>query len=234
MKIKKRIILSLLAVALILVSAFIFLNQRPIEVFSDISSGNISRASSTDNTNNTDNEPTKIMSYASYAYYKNGEELATIADLIFIGRVVKVNAPEELQIGDSTKDIYTVSEFRVEKVIKGNINKGDIIKVKQIGGLYNGFLRIEKGIEFFKDGENRLLFLETFDSDEYKYKTPASPINPQQGSMLIVNGKTRKSNDFQIINDSVPEDSVVDAIKKEIKNIKDEKAEAATSTETGK
>lgn len=145
------------------------------------------------------------------------------ADLVFIGRVVKVNAPQELQIGDLIKDIYTVSEFCVKKVIKGNINKDDLVKVKQIGGLYNGVQRIEKGTEFFKEGEDRLLFLQTFESGDNKYRTAASPINPQQGSMLMVNGKTSKSNDFQIIKDSVPEDSVVDAIKKAIKNSAEKK-----------
>lgn len=222
MKNKKNITLSILVIAVIAAAAIIFINQRPVEVFSDIASESISQASSV-NTDIPDNEPSKRITTASYAYFKNSEELAAAADLIFIGRVVKVNAPQELQIGDTTKDIYTVSEFRVEKAIKGNINKDDLVKVKQIGGLYNGVQRIEKEVEFFNEGEDRLLFLKTFDSDEYKYKTPASLINPQQGSMLIVNGKTSKSNDFQIIKDSVPEDSVVDAIKKAIKNTAEKK-----------
>lgn len=116
--------------------------------------------------------------------------------------------------------------------MKGNIKKNDIVKVKQICGSYSGTQRVEDGTEYFKHGEVRLLFLASY--DEFKYKVPASPLNPHQGSMLIVDGKTKKGNNFQIINDDVSEDSVVDAIKLKIKNIKDKEAEAAASTDTGK
>jgi hypothetical protein len=204
----KKIMIPVVALVGILVVALIGLSQKTVDVFINVSDNKINSYSNNSSTTSNSNErKTQVASSGSYTYYDNFDEADKNSDLIIVGKVVKVNAPEEIVIGTFTSDIYTVSEFRVDKVIKGDVRVGDIVKVKQIGGAYKGIERTEDGIEFFRLGESHILFLESF------ARTPCSPINPGQGNMKIVDGKTKKTNNFQFINDKIPEDEFVKAAK---------------------
>ena len=215
----KKIIIPVVAIAAILITLTAY-NMQSVEVFTKVSFGEI--------VNLSDNKPSKTLNRqiasGSYTYYNNYDELDSRANLVLVGEVIKVNPPEELQISSNNEtQVFTVSQFRVDKAIKGNIKRGDIVEVKQYGGNYNGvdYLESEAGSNYFQLGERHLLFLESY--EECEWYSPCSLINPLQGNIIISNGKTKRTNNYQFINDSVPEDTLVKAIKEKVDKIKVEK-----------
>ncbi len=215
----KKLIIPTAAIVAIIITLIAY-NMQSVEVFTKVSFGEI--------INLSDNKPSKslnrLVASGSYMYYKNYEEVDKSADLVFVGEVIKVNAPEELRISSNNQtSVYTVSEFRVDKAIKGNIKSGDIVKVKQYGGNYNGvdYVESEIGSGYYQLGERYMLFLASY--EEAEWEVPCSPINPLQGGTKIINGKTKRTNNYQFINDNVPEDTLVKAIKEKADKIKLEK-----------
>ena len=214
----KKLIIPIVAIAAIIITLIAF-NMQSTDVFTKVSFGEIVDLSN--------NKPSKslnrLIASGSYTYYNNYEELDKRADLVLVGEVIKVNPPEEIKISSNNDtSVYTVSEFRVDKAIKGNKKPGDIVKVKQYGGNYNGVDHIESetGSGYYQLGERYMLFLASY--EEAEWEVPCSPINPLQGSMIISNGKTKRTNNYQFINDNVPEDTLVKAIKEKVDKIKAE------------
>ncbi len=173
------------------------------------------------------NDSTPGSASASYMYFENYEQADKMADTIVIGDVVKVNAPAELVTGEATNfitgekepmsHVFTVSEIRVDKVIKGKYSPGEIIKIKQYGGAYNGNeYKIADEI-YYKVGERYIFFLESYQD------SPCMTINPYQGDMLIVNGKTKANNKIQFISDNVSEDIAENALREKVKSLKNKK-----------
>jgi hypothetical protein len=218
---KKKVLIPAVALITIVILALAKYNMQPIDVFLNVSDNTTINNSNNSTIDNPNADIPQVVSSGSYSYYDNFDEADRRANLIIVGEVVKVNEPEEIRVGAFTTDIYTVSEFRVDKVIKGDAAVGDIVKVKQIGGEYKGIERVEGGIEYYKLGERHILFLKSY--KDGKYKSPCSPINPHQGSMKILNGKTKKTNNFQFINDDIPEDALVTAVKEKVEKNKTKK-----------
>ena len=215
---KTNLLIPALALIAIVIIALVGNKMQPKDVFINVSD-NTSISNSNNSTLSSPNTGLpQLVSSGSYSYYDNFDEADRRANLIIVGEVVKVNEPEEIRVGAYTTDIYTVSEFKVDKVIKGDAAVGDIVKVKQIGGEYKGIERVEGGIDYYKLGERHILFLKSYKYG--KYKSPCSPINPLQGNMKILNGKTKKTNNFQFINDDIPEDALVTAVKEKVEKNK--------------
>lgn len=163
-------------------------------------------------------------SSASYEYFTDYASANKKIDLAFTGEITKVYPIEKLTIGeskdpstgkivDTLTDNYIVSDIKVDKTIKGNCKSGDIIKVKQIKEL-----ETSSSSNFFKVGEKYIFFLQSYDNS--KFNVPCSPINPLQGSIPIVNGKIKKSNNAQFIKSGLSEDSVVTELKEKVLKLK--------------
>ncbi len=208
--------LSILFLGLILLIVF-FINRTPVEVLNNnISFNDLSDTSSTPGS-----------ASASYRYYENYDQADKKADTVVIGEVIKVNEPEELVTGETTNTItgekesvshvYTVSEIKINKVIKGNYSAGDIIKIKQYGGLYKDREYSMDGIKYYQLGERHIFFLKSYGD------APCSTINPQQGDMLIKDGKTSARNKVQFIKDNISEDLAESTLKERVKYLKDKK-----------
>jgi hypothetical protein len=192
------------------------INRTPTEVFnSNISFSDISMTSMPGG-----------MS-ASYRYYKNYDEADSHADTVLIGDVIKVNDPKELITGEvintingekeTISHIYTVSEVKVSKVIKGKCLPGDIIKIKQLGGAYKEFEYDEHnmyGTMYYQKGERYIFFLQSYEN------SPCSTINPQQGDMLIKDGKIKARNKVQFIKESISEDLAIKALRERVEALK--------------
>jgi hypothetical protein len=211
----KKMFIPLVILLGVVIACILKINMEPAEVLrNSISMSELSV-----------NKSTSATSSASYAYFENYDQADEMADTIIIGDVIKVNELEELITGESTNTItgekvsmshvFTVSEIKVNKAIKGNYSPGDIIQVKQYGGLYKGTKYSISGENYFKSGERHIFFLQS-----YKNNSPCSPINPQQGDMLIVDGKMKKTNNIQLINDNVSETQAEKALKDKIENLK--------------
>lgn len=226
---KVLIISSLLLLAVITVA--IGLYNRPEDIFVKSGTGYVV-------TNGTANTGNMDSSAGLYQTYDNYDEADQESNLVIIGDVINVISPIELVTGLSEdpethkmnpiSHVSTVSEIKIDKVIKGNIKKGDVIKVKQLGGISKEYSYF--GEEYFKIGERRMFFLATYEnSDVEKHgygQVPASPINPSQGSILIKQGKTVRTNKLQFINNDIQEDILVKEIEEKVKMLnKDSKGE---------
>ncbi len=207
--------LSTLFLGLILLIIF-FISRTPTEVLNN----NISLSDISVNVSMPNGTP-------SYMAYENYDEADDIADTVVIGEVIKVNEPKELVTGETINTItgekepighiYTVSEVKVSKVIKGKYSAGDIIKIKQFGGSYKEVGYDEHnmyGTVYYQTGERYLFFLGSYED------SPCDPINPYQGDMLIKDGKTIARNKVQFIKENISEDLVVKALKERVEALK--------------
>ena len=207
--------LSTLFLGLILLIIF-FISRTPTEVLNN----NISLSDISVNVSMPNGTP-------SYMAYENYDEADDIADTVVIGEVIKVNEPKELVTGETINTItgekepighiYTVSEVKVSKVIKGKYSAGDIIKIKQFGGSYKEVGYDEHnmyGTVYYQTGERYLFFLGSYED------APCSTINPQQGDMLIKDGKIKARNKVQFIKDNISEDLAIKALKERVEALK--------------
>ncbi len=171
--------------------------------------------------------------FASYNYYKNFDQVDDIADTVVIGDVINVDDPKQLVTGETTNTITgekepishicTVSEVKVSKAIKGKFLPGDIIKIMQFGGSYKEVGYDEHnmyGTIYYQKGERYIFFLSRY--EEY-YDNACFTISPQQGDMLIKDGKTSARNKVQFIKDNASEDLVEKALKERVEALKAKK-----------
>jgi hypothetical protein len=164
---------------------------------------------------------------ADYNYYKNYDQVDDVADTVVIGDVIKVNEPEKVVVGETTNTItgeieqnthiYVFSEVKVSKVIKGKYLPGDIIKIAQFTGPYKEVGYDEHnmyGIMYYQKGERYIFFLSRYEDGT------CSTVNPQQGDMLIEDGKTSARNKVQFIKENVSEALVEKALKERVEALK--------------
>ncbi|WP_133250181.1 hypothetical protein [Ruminiclostridium sufflavum] len=216
----KKLLLSsigVLLLVLLLLTVF-FMIRTPAEVFNNnISFSGLSV-----------NPPLPGGVLASYRYYENYDQADKYADTVVIGDVIEVDAPKELVTGktvntltgegEPVSHVYTVSEIKISKVIKGRYFPGDVVKIKQFGGAYKEIEYDERnmyGTVYYQTGERHIFFLESYED------SPCSTINPQQGDILIENGKIKASNKVQFIKDNISEELAEKALKERIEALKD-------------
>ena len=129
---------------------------------------------------------------ADYPYYPEVSNITEAADVIVVGKVLEAEDVKNLNINtdpqtrNSTDSIpYTISKVEVTDVIKGNVEIGDILEVKQLGDfekMPEAFLAETDG--YFNKDDSELLFLASFES------TPYSPLNPTQGAVKVLEDQT--------------------------------------------
>ena len=128
-----------------------------------------------------------------YPYYPEVKDLTVEADVILVGKVIdaqevrKINVDKNQQTGNQKGTVpYTMSKIEVTTVIKGNVDEGDVIEVKQLGDykkMPEATLAEMDG--YFKTGDSELLFLESYDDG-----TPYSTLNPAQGAVQVLEDQT--------------------------------------------
>jgi hypothetical protein len=159
--------------------------------------------------------------FYDYLYYGSIKELSEASNAIIKGEIFKVYDPQVMVTAyvvnsdETYKDVYTVSDVKVTESIKGSLKPGDIIKVRQLGGYYKGTDYKKYGPEFLSPKMTGVLFLMTFDDG------PSELINPGQGMVKLVNGKTNIA-DFDLDENHISA-SGEDLDSKLFKNDMDEK-----------
>lgn len=145
----------------------------------------------------TNAEGLTLYRHYDYLARESVKELISDSDAIIKGEVINVHSPEVMITGfinsdgsnEPLKDVYTVSEIRVNKVLKGKFKSGDVIKVRQIGGIYKGSEYPTDHPEIFTKNINGVFFLKLIDN------APAELLNPYQGIVKIVDGKVNNKLD---------------------------------------
>lgn len=163
-------------------------------------------------------EETQGPSSSIYQEYDNYDEADEMSDV-----VTKVYPPAVIKIGEATNTntaeiipishSYIVSDIKVDTVMKGNCKSGDIIKVKQEIGLDSS--------QYYKSDKKYVLFLSDFHDDPLKLSNmPYEGINPEQGSIPIINNKVQKFSGKQLIKDGITEETLVAGMKIKMKQLK--------------
>lgn len=124
---------------------------------------------------------------ADYPIYNDVAGMTEVADIIVVGKVIRSGDVQKLNVNKSKEKasdndyiVYTVSEIEVDTVLMGDVEKGDILKVKQLGDYKMSPLADLKKIDgYFKKDSRQLLFLRVYET------SPCSVINAQQGAMLV-------------------------------------------------
>ena len=171
------------------------------------------------------NEPSSVAISGDYPGYPDLDSLVKGSDIVISGKVINVYPPQELNVS-AAKDwkehpvyeVYTVSDISVDKVLKGNVLPGDIVKVKQRGGSYGGTDYIESNVEFLKKDTKHIFFLESYNF------TPCSLLNPLEGDISIVDSKVKAKDKnlvpFDLFKDGTSEDELVSLLKEKVEKLK--------------
>ena len=109
--------------------------------------------------------------------------------------------------------IFTVSEVEVSKVIKGDLKKGDVIKIYQLGGSSKEKTTIVEDIEYLKQGDIHILFIADWDG---KYTIT----NSIQGDIKLVDQKSKVNNNNKLFQDGIAEDELISSIKSDVDKTK--------------
>jgi hypothetical protein len=133
----------------------------------------------------------KVIISADYPVYENLENLNDKADTIIKGKIIdftysQLNIYQKPQSDDEYLNPggeidnslmpYTIFTVEIKQTYKGNINKVDIIKIKQPGGIIGNTEYVNEDNAKLKKGNNYVFFLETYPN------SPASLLNPIQAS----------------------------------------------------
>ena len=140
-------------------------------------------------TNNSE-EKEIINATVFFRIYDDVESLYSIASVVVSGTVIETTVKwldDTLDQSDPSDEkanqggervhaeqIYTVHQLKVENVYKGDLDRGEIIEVKQLGGELDNKLLVVESISYLEEDKEYLLFLETYE------ELPASLLNPIQ------------------------------------------------------
>ncbi len=164
----------------------------------------------------------KPMFRGDYPYYPDVKSITDAADVIIVGEIVEaknvqyIMVDETLNKTDKEKTPYTLSKIKIIEVLKGNVNVGDVITIKQLGDykskpeetLYkmNGYL---------SKNTMQLMFLCQYDSSPY------SSVNPEQGIIQIKDDQTLYSaNEYSLFGYNDGLSKKVDTLNSAIESIK--------------
>lgn len=159
-----------------------------------------------------------IKTSSLYPSFSSINEMIDKSSLVLVGTIVGVEKPQNININaDDDRNnnpfyrVYTVSNLKVDKVIKGDATVGDIIHIKQPGGETGEQIVEANHIKYLKVADKGLFFLEAFPNG-----VPCEMLNPYQASVverdgIIINSKT---------NNLFPtETSLNDAIRVTVKDL---------------
>jgi hypothetical protein len=127
---------------------------------------------------------------AYYPRYNTEAKLVADVDVVVVGEVIKSETRDiDINPGGEQPLVlpYLVSTVKVQRVIKGAVSPGDSLEVKQLlAADQPDFQRLDK------KGSRALLFLAAYPNSPY------SPANPDQGVVLIENGRARGADGNQL------------------------------------
>jgi hypothetical protein len=130
-----------------------------------------------------------------YEEYKDIKTMKKDAGMVFQGTVVKVNKPVKLVEFYISNDksrpyyaAYTISDIQVEKVIKGKLNPGDIVQIKQLGGFIDDTTWNSQDEPLLTEGKQGVFFTDPYKVNE---EYPPSVLMFEQGIFEINDGMVK-------------------------------------------
>lgn len=154
----------------------------------------------------------KPMFHGDYPYYPDVESITSAADGIIVGEVLTARDVKNLMVDktpnktDKEATPYTLSTVRVINVIKGDMNIGDVITIKQLGDYMNKpEATLHEMDGYLMKETEQLMFLCKYDSSPY------SPVNPAQGMVEVKDGMLHSNNKYSLFGYSCDAANTTDA-----------------------
>lgn len=142
-----------------------------------------------------------------YRSFKDDKELLDKADVVVLGKVIKTYEPKKINVNldtnsESVESVYTVCDLKVEKVIKGDIEVGQVVQIKQNGGLFENVEYIYGRQEYLMENTDYVVFLESYIN--FNPQMPYSLLNPTQGRKPAKDNaeKDKLINDLEKVKDN--------------------------------
>ena len=160
-----------------------------------------------------------VQSSATYPLYTDEQALIDSSDIIVVGDVIKENKAEKINISaneNRTDVTYTTSDVKVSEVIKGKVNVGDVIQIKQLGdkdGIGNTEVLDNGG--YYKKGSQFIFFLASF--EDILSGTPYETLTPTIGHIEIIENKSKVSKENKIFKDDITKDDLVKHLKEKLR-----------------
>jgi hypothetical protein len=144
--------------------------------------------------------------HAMYPGYDKKADLVATVDCVIVGQVVAFETRDiDICLSGNNPLIrpYLVSTVEVRQVIKGGLSVGDLIEVKQ-----PLWIMEQPESQLLKEEDTRaLLFLRSYPN------LPYSPVNPNQGVLLIENGNTKAHEGNELFKDARSESDVASELE---------------------
>jgi len=169
-----------------------------------------------------------IICHADYPFYNSVDELGNRSSDIIKGKVLKSEVEKlDLRLNNNSTNpkldpsygsepsteeesmfVCTVYEVKVTDVIKGDLKKNDIIKVKEMGGLFEGNNYVYDGVKYMEPKKDYILFLEGYNNPDIPYST----LNPSQGFMEVLDGKIKIDENNHLFKNDMDEEAAIKLI----------------------
>ena len=112
-----------------------------------------------------------VIADAKLDYYRNLNDVEKETEVIVLGKKIKQN-PSTIKKDKVYRGVYgayTISNFEIEKVFKGNFKPGDVIDVYESAGIdeETGKIYHIAGYELMEKDEEYLLFLRHSETDPW-------------------------------------------------------------------
>ena len=110
-----------------------------------------------------------VIADAKLDYYGNLNDVEKETEVIVLGKKIKQN-PSTIQKNNGyVNGVYTISNFKIEKVFKGNFKPGDVVDVFESAGIdeETGKIYHIEGYELMEKDEKYLLFLRHSETDPW-------------------------------------------------------------------
>ena len=110
-----------------------------------------------------------IIADAKLDYYGNLDDVEKETEVIVLGKKIKQN-PSTIQKNNGyVNGVYTISNFKIEKVFKGNFKPRDVVDVFESAGIdeETGKIYHIEGYELMEKDEEYLLFLRHSETDPW-------------------------------------------------------------------
>ena len=130
------------------------------------SKGNVKEIENTGEKNKFGNH---VIADAKMDAYRNLNDVEKETEVIVLGKKIKQN-PSTIQKNNGyVNGVYTISNFKIEKVFKGNFKPGDVVDVFESAGIdeETGKIYHIAGYELMEKDEEYLLFLRHSETDPW-------------------------------------------------------------------
>ena len=110
-----------------------------------------------------------VIAEAKLDYYGNLNDVEKETEVIVLGKKIKQNLSTIQKNNGYVNGVYTISNFKIEKVFKGNFKSGDVIDVYESAGIdeETGKIYHIAGYELMEKDEEYLLFLRHSETDPW-------------------------------------------------------------------